>query len=440
MRVRPIHKNLKREIIESGYLSAAEWANVVELKVRQYMETEEVRKMLSHREGTPITREHICAIILYCDFTLLCTAFSATFRRLDVFETIESVKKRHSHFANFGSLLVETVWQFGVWGGQQKGPFFCGLGCILNIGSYAITLKGPCSTSTVRTVALNFATKQDDEGVIIKLDNDTPVANLQRLFDCSWISNYWEESERLWIACPGDFALRMVSIVVVRSAKNYEQMMRALFFFDSMISNCALSRHCKIYPNQADFHLLRKLIEAELRGGVGAVTEFDGYLKKEWDLFLQSKKQIQLHYHVVNRDFAILCNLVMYRAVPLKEYEDPQGNDNIFKADWMSIFPEIRKITVMTLGFGYGSHGAVSCYKFDLKALLDSMKALPRSVNTVVVLDEGNWASKALNNDIRCLFAAYGWTAEYTNSQWSSDRLNLVGTRIGTLQFNLKSD
>ena len=185
----------------------------------------------------PVSEAHICAIILYCDFSKLCTAFSATFRRQNVFETLESVKQRHSKFAKFGNLLVDLVLTFGITGGydNETGPFFCGLNCILNVGSFAITLKGPCSTSTVREVAVNFA---KSDGIILRLENDTWNASEQYFFNCSWISNYFEESERLWMA--GSRPLRIASITIVRSAKNYRKMMRALFLFDAMISRVIL--------------------------------------------------------------------------------------------------------------------------------------------------------------------------------------------------------
>merc|ERR1711879_1072486 len=91
------------------------------------------------REGTRISLQHLFAIILYCDFGILCTAFSATFRRENVFENEESVISRHSHFAIFGRLLVEMVLSFGGnrLNGGEKGPFYCGINCTLNIGSFA---------------------------------------------------------------------------------------------------------------------------------------------------------------------------------------------------------------------------------------------------------------------------------------------------------------
>merc|ERR1712113_1351899 len=154
----------------------------IDLKGRKYLKSETVKKIKEKMEHNDrkLSLEHLFAIILYCDITKLCTAFSATFRRENVFESLESVISRHSKFANFGRLLVELITWFGVsrkdhlWNGngaedEESGPFYCGVNCVLNIGSFAISFKGPCSTSTVKPVAVNFA---KSDGMILKLSNE----------------------------------------------------------------------------------------------------------------------------------------------------------------------------------------------------------------------------------------------------------------------------
>ena len=387
MIVKPVHQSLKDEILESGHVSASEWMQCVDLKARKYMNTNRVKNMVTTTyffndyQYTPVTKEHIYAIILYCDFSELCTAFSTTFRRQNVFETIESVKQRHAKFATFGRLLVELVLEFGINGDHRNdeyetGPFFCGLNCILNIGSFAISLEGPCSTTTSREVAINFA---KSDGIILKLINDTFEASRQNFFDCSWISNYFEEAERLWIA--GESALRIVSIVIVRSAKNYRKTMRAMFLFDAMISGVWLtdssaqeikgfvreqpnwgnapvpevdgdeSGGCKIKPEDADYELLTNLIDSELRGDVDAITGFDEYLKKEWRLFLQSKQQIILNWYLIRHDFQNISDIVAFDLKGCAYNEDVLENVNLLKAEWISIFPAVHTVIIDTYYF-----------------------------------------------------------------------------------------
>ena len=420
MGVKPVRKTLKEEIVESGHLSPAEWMEFVELKASKYMKSKRIKWKRSRgytelAKRTPVTKEHIFAIILYCDFSKLCTAFSATFRQQNVFETMESVKQRHSHFAVFGRLLVELVWEFGVDGterrGNEKGPFFCGLNCVLNIGSFAITLKGPCSTSTQREVAVNFA---KSNGIILKLDNDTDGGSLQQCFDCSWISNYFEEAERLWIAGRTHLPLRIVSIVIVKNAKNYRKMMRALFLFDAMTSGVELGKESKIKPEAADYELLRKLIDSELNGGIDVVAEFDEYVKREWKLFLQSKEKVELNFRYIWNDFKILSKLVVYDLVEYKEDEAAKGNVNIFKAEWIFLFPAVNSVSISTWsGNGDG-------YKCRLEGLLESMKVLPRSVGSVTVYTSNRpfrWAQEGLTNEVKSSFAECGWNAEYPDGE-----------------------
>lgn len=404
MRVEPVYQTVKDEVFDSGYLSKAQWSKLIEVKALNYLNTTNVKKMIG------ITKEHIYVVILYCDCTKLCTAVSASFRRRNIFETIQSVKQRHSKFFNFGRLLTELVLKFGGTGRDETGPFFCGLNHILNVGSYAITLKGPCSTSTVRTVAMNFAT---EKGIILKLDNDTAQAREQKFFDCSWISNYFEESERLWISGKEWYPLRIASIVIVRTANNYRKMMRALFLFDTMISGVPLSTKlfsgCKIEPTMEDYELLQKLIHSDLSGGIGAVADFDEYLKNEWALFLRSKEEIVLNWSYVRKDFYVLSNLVVFNLVQYKHHKAAKGMNNVLKVKWLSLFPAVHTVSIDT----GGPRTLRRWYKFRLEALLSSMQMLPRSVRTVIVKDYEFWAQTALTGDIVSLFVACGWIAEY---------------------------
>ena len=168
--VKAKHDNLRDEIIASGFLDATKWRMFVDLKGQKLWSSKRVKKLKAKglEDEVELTLQHLFSIILYCDFSALCTAFSGTFRRENVFEDEDSVVSRHAEFGIFGKLLVEMVQWFGTNGyvrtDGERGPFFCGINCVLNIGSFAICFNGPCSTSKVRTVALNFAT---EKGIIL---------------------------------------------------------------------------------------------------------------------------------------------------------------------------------------------------------------------------------------------------------------------------------
>ena len=119
------------------------------------------------------------ALIFYTDFSKLCTAFSASFRKIHSFETLASIKERNALYFWMSKALRELVELFGrcSYGDTfdddyepldaSHGPFYCGMNCVLNIGSLELSLKGPCSTTSVRAVAMNFAKEQ---GMILKLN------------------------------------------------------------------------------------------------------------------------------------------------------------------------------------------------------------------------------------------------------------------------------
>ena len=165
--VEPAHKSLKEEVLQSGLLDAAQWNECVDLKVQQYLQSATVKAMTAGKwaqaeayrrsgitdlyrgermhgiaQGSAMTAQHLSSMVLYCDCTALCTAFSETFRKESPFELMASVRRRHSRFAHFGRVLVETVHDFGINGESERGPFFTGLSCVLNVGSFSLYLKG----------------------------------------------------------------------------------------------------------------------------------------------------------------------------------------------------------------------------------------------------------------------------------------------------------
>ena len=425
MRVKPVHDNLKDEVV-GEFLTIEQWQKLVVMKAEKYLNSQSVRKVTAkrayagtptgqHEKGVHLTKKHLIALILYCDFSALCTAFSATFRLQTVFENIESLKLRHSKFAHFGRLLVETVLDFGINGWKhsenpsyQKGPFFCGLNCPLHIGSYAIRLYGPCSTSTKRSVALNFA---KSNGVILKLSNDTSDGEEQCFFDCSWISNFFEESERLWIA--GLRPLRIVHIVIVRTAKNYQKMIRALYLFDAMISGVDM-QFCGLQEKDSDFVLISDLVNETLKGNDSGFNQFDLYLQNEWKLFLQNKKEVILDMSRIDCHFQTLSKVVLFKVVEYEREDIPNGKDNVLKPEWLSMFPSLQTVTINT-SFMFCS------YKFGLRTFLESLVMMPRALTLIVVDEYGYWAEDALNEDISAEFDAAGW-----NIKWVQEKKALV--------------
>ena len=103
----------------------------------------------------------------------------------------------------------------------------------------------------------------------------------------------------------------------------------------------------------------------------------------------------------VEDDFKLMSKLVMFNV----EYcigDSAKGKDNVLKAEWLSVFPSLRTVTIFN----------VDGYKFDLEALVDTMQSVSHSV-TVIVVDRGEWAQRALTDEVAAAFGAIGWDTEY---------------------------
>ena len=92
-------------------------------KANKYMRSKVVRSLVATDDGvsfqfdipthTPITISNILSVILYCDMDRYSTKFSESFRKINPFETMYSVKRRNSKYWWQSKLLKETVICYG---------------------------------------------------------------------------------------------------------------------------------------------------------------------------------------------------------------------------------------------------------------------------------------------------------------------------------------
>ena len=254
--IKPRSKDLKEEVVGSGLLENGlkEWLLHL-YKAQQYINTVKVKNMESNhrepygiKEGTAISLSGILSIILYCDTNTFQNKASLSFRKKSVFETIYSLKKRHTKFYWFSKNIIQAISVYGIDGDDgmdeyEVGPFYCGLSCVLSVGAFAILLKAPTSTTKDIEIAINFATR---DGIIMEIQNDTGWAFEQRMFDCSWISNYSEENERLWVGYYNMKRLRISSIRIIETAHNHISFFTALHIFDQILSGEWISDETKV--------------------------------------------------------------------------------------------------------------------------------------------------------------------------------------------------
>jgi len=158
------------------------------------------KKSYDDDHGAAISSNCLISIILYCDYSLLSSDFSASFRKRNSFETLKQIKKRNQKYYHWSKTLKNTVYQYG-----QKhykgngllsklfGPFYSGMSIVLSMPQFQIYLLSPTSTSVHKEVATIFS---GNKGMILEMHNDKGDSQYLTGMDCSWISRYKEEDER----------------------------------------------------------------------------------------------------------------------------------------------------------------------------------------------------------------------------------------------------
>ena len=281
-------------------------------------------------KGTSLKIDNLISVILYTDTTELSSDFSSTFRKKHPYETLSQIKQRNSKYWWWSKTLRETVELFGdkTAGSVNKlfkGPFYTGMSFVMNVPSFAIRLCSPTSTSVQIAVAIKFSGEQ---GLMLQLDTTKmipAVANV-RAFDCSWISQYKEEDERylnhiilfiLYVFFFFSFIFVFLTILIhhrlffggfhpiviesvrlIHSNKNFEYIMRALYFFDSITSNTRLlpSSWSHIEDEHVDIlaHLIKYQSDREEGADHQYKERYDGYIYQTFDCFIRNKREIYI--------------------------------------------------------------------------------------------------------------------------------------------------
>ena len=184
------------------------YETLAQQKMKLLMTSNKVKAMSSSllgwdkviKVGTPISIDHITALVLYTDLSEYCSHFSATFRKSTQYESFQSIKRRNAKYWWQSKLLREAITHYGLDTetedyerdeNEEKGPFYSGVDVVLCLQRFSLRLRGPTSTSKQLAVALKFSKK---EGIIISLNN-TGYHNdkYYPFLDCSWFSAFPDE-------------------------------------------------------------------------------------------------------------------------------------------------------------------------------------------------------------------------------------------------------
>ena len=415
----PRFKNLKEEVIATGLISPEIFEKNVVGKAARYLKTKRCRKMKStgpQGEGdvlhfdipkdTPLSPEHLQAIVLYCDFTKLCTLFSESLRKNKWDDGLKEIKTRNGLFFYFSKFLRELVTYFGSDGGYcggamngvVKGPFFSGVSVVLSVGEFSIGFNTPTSTSKTLAIAWRFA---GEEGMVLTVGNQKGVSWRQPLLNATWISSFVEEDEYLWFG--SIYKLSVDNITNVASSRSYRQSIAALYLLDAALTGQYMG---KMEVKKEDIEILDFCIKHALNQELPPKPKYvDEYVLNCVYSFCQNKSKMVVFPYCMQNDDIFLKELIFPKFLKTKTV--PEDNTNIIKPILFKLFPNLVEVELKN-----------DDYAMNLLSLLSVLAecAISDSFKALKVRDgKAKWMKKALDSigDIKEQYGAMGWNIEY---------------------------
>lgn len=335
--------NLKDEILNLN-ISINQW-NIVYNKASQLLLMIYCKQNLKARKGfvkdyqieqdSLIDIHHVMALLFYTNFDFLNCLLRDSYIKNSNDETYIELKERHSIFANFAKLLVESVHVFG----DEMSKKEQYMHCIDNEILFAIfcgEFHIPTSVTSKLSVAHTFnGDNLNKRGLMLILGSDFRARN----FDLSWISDESHESEKLFI---GGQYLEIRSIIDIKTKENYQFYMDAIKIFQTLIDGEYLMH--KI--SNSIISILIEMINNELIKTNDSKINKD--LKYKYNIPIFIDKIFNNYCKNIVKEITIrMCYLSSkYISPSLRKYFIGK-NDNMLKLDILfSLFPSIQKMRV----------------------------------------------------------------------------------------------
>eukprot|EP01084_Bolivina_argentea_P047660 87843_1 len=232
-----------RNLFHEVHLKGRNWQHYYENDEDEpFLSTQLMKKIRSaQRYNSMQYVNNILSILLYCNFSKLQQRLSETYRIIDENDCVEMMMKRHEQFVNWAKLIHETVSLFG-YTMQKSDEFYRGVKGNFMISNTNASIFSPTSTSANDLIAHTFA---GIRGYILCFTKDANVysMNTPKCIDCTWISDYGYEDERLFagkigLNCPqliGN-SITISSIIDCTTGSNKRKEMHSLGIFTQTVT------------------------------------------------------------------------------------------------------------------------------------------------------------------------------------------------------------
>eukprot|EP01084_Bolivina_argentea_P025576 47566_1 len=311
-------------------------------KLRSNIDDSNKKYAINHNESLNVS--NIFSVISYTDLDTLSYNFSKTFR---------TSKRDNSEYWWWSKILCETVNSFGI---KMKDTniniFYHGVSKVYFKDFNAI-FSSPTSTTTKLQIANIFT---GNEGVILELKKRCD--NL-RYFNCSFVSAFGHEKERLFINPPKDtFVLEFNTIRNMSTNENYKDLIDAIKILDNVIcgygkqeifesfSNTSFQKHVSI-PETTQSKIL-KLLNWSLEDNKHQ-SEFPEYMLKTFSKWSNTKTNIIIHLPQLHKGYKFLTNIFLFGNN--KNVNNLPAFDKINK-----IFKRLKQIQIAETGEITGTH------------------------------------------------------------------------------------
>ena len=146
----------------------------------------------------------------------------------------------------------------------------------------------------------------------MKVNNDgNHYGSKIRHFDCSWISNYFDESERLFLA--QKYPLRIINISILREHVLFKSWCPALFILKSLLSGWRFAPD--FHATSHDLSTFATLIDCQresLRGQDFSTLDRYPYLKRTFKWFCSSARDIVINLWSIDKVKSKLSGFTKY--------------------------------------------------------------------------------------------------------------------------------
>ena len=411
----------KEEITEYPDFSTKDYAEVNQ-KLNIYLQSNIVKKSKAFvsNETMPravklqydipskqsISSEHILSILLYTDFSNLCTSFSKTFRALHSYEALSSIKARNSRYWWMSRRLREAVQVYGASNSYSPrlygtwvlaGPFFCGLSYKMAFPEYHIRLCSPTRYPTTSLVAINvidafflhiFSTSRHvaiacrfagPKGLVVQMNNTVRYHGGIRAFDCSWLSTFKCEDEVLF--CGGHYTVQIQSVQVMDTGKKYKAVFRSLGKFNAILNGDRLT--ASYSWTRMDAKIIKNFLNWRL--GKSKIKRSE-YTVKTLNLFASSKRHLFFSLPVYGPQVhRIITDVLFYAVSQVENYVVKSAEDttNIIRKELFAVFKNVETITINASGFFIGKRASITKNALSFERLL--LELTNQSFNKITI-------------------------------------------------------